>query len=53
MAAQQRLPLVQYQENYYNNAELSEMLLKQYVCGTLHLDGGVTKEMKEKIKYLK
>jgi hypothetical protein len=33
----------------------SEILLEEntYICGTLHLDRGVTKEMKEKIKYLK
>jgi len=24
-----------------------------YICGTLHLDRGVTKEMREKIGYLK
>jgi hypothetical protein len=24
-----------------------------YICGTLHVDRGVAKEMKEKVKYLK
>jgi hypothetical protein len=44
-----------FQDSYYNSAELSEMLLGKntYVCGTLGLDRGVPKEMKEKIKYLK
>jgi len=33
----------------------SEIQLEEntYICGTLHLDRGVTKEMKGKIKYLK
>jgi hypothetical protein len=29
------------------------LLRKTYICGTWHLDRGVTKEMKKKIKYLR
>jgi hypothetical protein len=50
-AVQYKIQPVQYQDNYYNSVEMSEMLLGKY--GTLHLDREVTKGMKEKIKYLK